>query len=233
MNTKHLSIICLAVGILVLAGCAPTRIALEPSFWDEKEATIGLAVATYPPVTMYTSGGGLLDMALIHAISGELKFFLQEVDPSSFAAILERFEQKLTEKGYTVKIIDGLLDLEQLQNFTTQATGHYSKVDFRPLAEDEHIDILCIFTIQRMGTQRPYYGFIPLGPPKALCQAKGELIDLDDNRILWLNSMIPVDSTLPIPKPWNQPPDYPNLQNALDKTIDNAIQVLDRGFPGD
>ena len=40
--------VCMLMALLFLAGCGPTRIALKPTFWEQKDVKIGIAIAKYP-----------------------------------------------------------------------------------------------------------------------------------------------------------------------------------------
>lgn len=231
MKKRSIILFIMFVVMFFLSGCAATRISLKPSFWQEKELKIGVAVVSYPKVAAHKVGAqGLLDQAINEVLAAELKAYLRQVDITAFSSIADQFVQRLREEGKTVKKIDGLLDLEEFQSFKPTTSGNYTKVDFRSLSQKEDIDTLLLLSIERVGTIRSYYGFIPLGAPKALCQAKGQLVDLNNNEILWLYTMEEKEASVPIEDKWSQPPDYPNLNNALKKAVENAMTILEVKF---
>ncbi len=77
-------------------------------------------------------------------------------------------------------------------------------------------DELFIVTPWRVGATRDYYGFIPLGAPKAICILEGELINVKNNKILWRYK---TEISSSIDGPWDQPPLYPNFTAALRRAI--------------
>ena len=122
------------------------------------------------------------------------------------------------------------IDQTKLEKYKTDAAGKFTKVDFKPIAAKYGINQLVLLTIDRIGTIRPYYGFIPLGSPAGLCQANGQLINLGNNELLWLYTMSDKESQIPVDGEWNQSPDYPNVDKAVQKAIKNAITVIRNDF---
>ncbi len=231
MKKRSVILFVMVFTMLFLTRCAAKRIILKPTFWQQKESKIGVAVVKYPIAGAHRRGGqGLLDMAINEALAGNLKDYLRQVDMTVFSNIIDKFVQNLGEKGITAKRIDELIDLEQLQVFKSSQSGNYTKVDFKPLSQEKNINMLILLSIQSFGTIRPYYGFIPLGSPKAFCLAKGQLINLDNNAILWLYTMKELEASIPVEGKWNQPPDYPNLTKAIEKAIENAKTSLEKDF---
>jgi hypothetical protein len=110
------------------------------------------------------------------------------------------------------------------------ASGEFFDKDLRTLAEKESIDLLLLLSVNRFGTIRSYYGFVPLGSPQGLCQDSGRLIDLRTNQLMWRTTAAEKDSMVPAAGAWDQPPDYPNLTAAIQNAIANAQSFLFNDF---
>jgi len=199
---------------------------LKPTFWQETEAKIGIAVAAFPPALLHKQGSqGLLDMAITEAVSGDLKTYLKQLDLSDFTDV-DGFIQEFEEKGFVTKKITQQINSELFPEYTAPSSGKYSKIDFRGLAAKEDIDLLLLLSVERVGTIRSYYGFIPLSKPKAFCHAKGQLVELKSNQIIWMYNMNEAESTIEVIGEWDMPPDYPDLSKAMKRALANAKEIL-------
>jgi len=211
----------------------------------------------YPTPRIYRvgEGGALLDVLTAEifnsAIWSGLNKSLATADVSGFAQITDRFAEKLKTQGFEVKKLDSPLFLKDFGPFTEKVTGarmdfgtpnrlkrsirarpQYAQVDFRPLAEKEGIDKLFLFNLEGAGVGMQFGGFfpiniIPLSDPWALAFAKGQLVDLRSNRILWRYSTVPIHRTVPrisIEGKWDEPPEYVNVKNSIKKAVENTIE---------
>jgi hypothetical protein len=233
MNMPTLCRMGAAVLIMGLVGCAPARMSLKPSFWKETQHKVGVATLAAPKLAAYRAGSeGLLDMAINSAMSGSLEAHLQSLDASKFAAVADQYVEKLNERGLNARRLSKTVNPLTMSPFTSEAPGEFAERDLRPLAEQEGIDMLILLSLQQCGTTRKYYGFIPLGPPEALCVSKGELIDLRTNQIAWRAYPEISEAILPVEGEWDQAPDYRNVTLAIDKAMTRAQVFLLEDFFG-
>ena len=66
----------------------------------------------------------------------------------------------------------------------------------------------------------------PTAAPLAMFQVRGELIDLTNNQILWRASTAQKQNLVAIEGNWDQPPDYPNLTQAILRAEHDAVVYL-------
>ena len=216
--------------ILSLSGCetTPKKIPLDPSFSKSKEVRIGVALVKYPVGGFYKSGPqGLLDLLINTSLAGGLDAYLQKINPNEFDEVQNDYVKKLQDHGFSVKRIDDRIDLEQ---FPKSKANDLFEYDLRSLSSKYDIDFLLLVTVQRFGTLRPYYGFIPTGDPKGLFQAAGQLINLKNNELEWQVFMGENNSIMAVDGQWEQPPDYPNVTSAIQRAEKNAEFFLETQF---
>jgi len=231
--SKPLLFVVLGSASLVLAcGCGPSNLALKSDFWQTKERNIGVAVAKAPVAATYRQGGGLLDQAIAKAATGTLEAHLQSIDSSGFDDVARRFWENLKGRGFNVKLIEKPIDLEKFAKYTPTASGDFHERDCRMIAADEGIDALVLLSIDRWGTTRKYYGFIPLESPKPFCVGRGELINLRTNALEWGVEMNEEDAKVDVEGEWDKPPDFLDLTKALYKTVNRAKVYLENDFFG-
>lgn len=215
--------------LLLVAGCAaPIRnIPLESSFWQNKNLKIGIAIAKYPPGGAHRSGPeGLLDMAINKAASSDFDTFLRTLTPQEFSAFPDRLAERLQTMGFSTTRIPANLDLE---HFPKAKDGLLSN-DFRQLATTYDIDMLLLLSVEKFGTLRYYQGFISMGAPKGLFQAKGQLIDLKGNELRWQATMREDEGATSIDGEWPPPPDYTKFVDAMRRSERGAIYFLETQF---
>jgi len=231
MNMSTLCRLGAAVLITGLVGCAPARMSLKPSFWKETQLKVGVATLPAPKLAAYRAGSeGLLDMAINSAMTGSLEAHLQSMDASKFNTVADQYVEKLNERGLNARKLDKPVNPLTMQPFTSQSSGEFAERDLRPLADKEGLDMLILLSLQQCGTTRKYYGFIPLGPPEALCVSKGEMINLKTNEIQWRAYPEVQDALLPVSGEWDQAPDYRNVTVAVDKAMTRAQLFLLKEF---
>jgi hypothetical protein len=231
MNMSTLCRLGAAALIMGLIGCAPARMSVKPSFWKETQLKVGVATMPAPKLAAYHAGSeGLLDAAINSAMAGSLEAHLQSLDTSKFATVADQYVEKLNERGLSARRLAKTVNPLTMQPFTEQSSSEFAERDMRPLAEKEGIDMLILLSLQQCGTTRDYYGFIPLGPPKALCVSKGEMIDLKTNQITWRAYPESKEATLPVEGEWDQAPDYRNVTRAVDRAMAQAQVFLVEDF---
>ncbi|HMH18128.1 MAG TPA: hypothetical protein VK572_08275, partial [Burkholderiales bacterium] len=204
--------------LLLLSACAVGPVAMNSEFWSQTDRGVGVAVAKLPEAMPHKVGSqGLLDIAINNAMADELSTSLKTVDLlSMYGGFRDEVTQRMKEKGMKPVLVQNPVDTETLKDFSTDDKSRtYAAKDFRPLkAGIGNVDRLLLVTVVAAGTQRPYYGFIPTGRPTALLRARGELIDLNTNEVLWRDNTMNV---MEITDPWDRPPNFANVHAAVKK----------------
>lgn len=223
------TVVLLSLAVLVW-GCGVSNIALNSSFWGNKEVKVGVAVAKYPVPGAFRSGSeGLLDAAINASAAGDLRSHLEALDISEFGTVVDSFVVKLNERGLKAKKIAQPIDLEKLSVFDAKSSKTTEK-DMRPLAAQENIDVLILLSATKVGTTRNYYGFIPLGSPEGVCGCTGQMIDLKTNNLDWLAMIDESKVTVSVLGDWDQPPDFKNVTDAVHAAINKARKELATEF---
>ncbi len=234
MNIAALCRTAVAVLVLGVVGCGPSRVALKPTFWNETEQTIGVTTVVAPQFGAHRAGSqGLLDMAINSAMSGTLEGHLQRMDASKFKEVADQYATKLQERGLKARRISEEVNPAKMVPFKAESSGEFAAVDLRPLGQKEGIDKLILLSIQQCGTVRAYYGFIPLGAPKGMCVSKGELIDMKTNQVEWRAfPEAPQSTTVEILGEWDEPPDFKNVTVAVERAMLQSQVFLVEEFFG-
>lgn len=188
-----------------------------------------------PVAGAYKAGGqGLLDVAISAAMAKGLEAHLQQVDVNpEFGELTTDFVQTLRAQGFSAKVVPEPLD--SLQEFVhtvsaDSASAKYLKQDVRFLAPKEDIDLLILLSIEQYGTIRKYYGFIPLGAPKAICILKGQMIDLQTNELRWVSIVPTQQATMSVNGEWDLPPDYPTVTAAIKGVFQRSGKYIEDEF---
>ena len=229
MRARQVAVLATLLLTVALAGCEKS-IPLDQSFWQARSARVGVALVKYPEPSAYRYGQeGLLDLAINEALAAPLKAFLRTADLVPFGTRAERYVARLNERGFAARRLETPLDLAQFPTFEGPGDANFDR-DLRRLAEAEGLDFLVVLSIEAVGTTRDYYGFIPLGPPRAICRAKGRLVDLRSNALRWQAFTAGEEAVVRVEGDWDQPPQYPNLGRALQKAIEQAAEFLEKQF---
>ena len=218
------------VAAVVLGGCAgiPQKpIAVDPTFWQDRSAVIGVASEKLPEADAEMMGQqGLLDVAINRGNAGKMIEQLKKLNLERAAAISDNLSTALTRRGFKVHKLP-TLDVAKLPEFKAEANPElYAAHDFRGLASNG-IDRLLVVTVEKVGTTRTYYGFMPTGAPRALFAARGQLVDLKTNKLIWYDRQ---HSTAPVADPWDQEPDFPNVSSAVLKNMADGAGQLERSL---
>ena len=237
------SILLVGLIVILVSSCAQKYYSSLPStFWQNKTESIGVAIEKYPVLGKYRKGVYLIDIAVNVATSeyssdNPLNIYLSKFDLSTFSTVAIDFVDHLNAEGLSANKLTEQIDLDDFPQYKTSKKGKYFNSDFSDLIENENIDMLMLLSIEKAGTFRESVMGIKL-KPVALCQVKGELINLKTNEILWsYTTKYPgstrkswKESTQIIEGEWKQSPDYPNLSTALNKAINHAGKVLEERF---
>jgi uncharacterized protein (UPF0335 family) len=215
---------------LMLVGCASVQqpVSLNPSFWENRQQTVGVAMTTSTPPTATMLGQqGLLDIVINRGNAKSLIGFLEQMEIARLKTIVKEFSDQLAARGFNVKTIDEPIDISKLDKFSGQSgETPFAKLDFRKLKTDD-MDKLIVISVNRVGTVRNYYGFIPLDAPQADLSLTGQMVDLSNNQLLWYT----VESkTMPIPEPWDQAPSFENVSGAVLANVDQGLESFQQSF---
>jgi hypothetical protein len=219
---------------VVLGGCGLRRMALPPSFWQERTLRVGVALVEYPVAGAYSlDRNSFVGKPTSSAATVEMNNYLKKTNLQTFGDTRDLFVNNLRERGMEAKAINAPIRLDDYPKYNGPKTeGEPYKKDLRSLKEKEGIDRLIFLTVTRFGTLRNYSGLIPIGRTKALFMVKGEMVDLKDNRVLWRTAMSEFrkQGQGPIENPWDQPPDYPHLTKALEQVLEKGKRFLWSNF---
>lgn len=220
-----------------LSGCAPVRykpIALDSSFWQQRQGVIGIASEPIPESTAHMLGNqGLLDIAINQSNAKNMSERLKTADTQRIKEIPDHLTKQLEARGFKVKKLDVGFDPKKFTEYKPVTNPEqFANRDYRQLATAEEIDHLLLVTVARVGTARGYYGFIPLGPPRASVVITGQVVDLKTNKLLWYSNR---EVSIPIAEPWDEEPEFPNVMKAVAKGIEESANQFERSLltPGE
>jgi len=221
--------------VSLLAGCAAVNqpVSVKEAFWTQSDRTIGVAISKLPEAQAHKIGQqGLLDMAINEGMAGEISKYLKKVDVTVYGQARGEFAKRLTARGLKVTEVNKAIDVVTLADFMTDDKSHaYATKDYRPLKKELGVDRLLMLVVQAVGTQRSYYGFIPTSAPIAMLSARGEIVDLTTNEVLWRQNTM---NTVGVDDPWDQPPYFPNVDVAVKKVLISARRsMFDSLFQGE
>ena len=229
MIRKSLLRLVVALGLVsLLSACAVNpMVQLKPEFWTQTDRTVVVAIATLPDTAAHKVGAqGLLDLAINNAMADDLSTALKTITlHNSYGQARSEVVRRLQEKGIKSSFTETMINAGTLKDFSSDDKSRsYAPKDFRPLKADlGGADRLLLFTVTQVGTQRSYYGFIPTSGPTAILRATGEMIDLQTNEVLWREQTA---NTAVIADPWDQPPEFKNVNTAVQQVIEAARKTM-------
>lgn len=224
----------LALAAQVLVGCSPViykPISTDTGFWQKnQDKTVLIAATEIPePRMAYMGQIGLLDLAIISAASSSQNEFLKSLDISRGKNIAKNLGKRLEDRGFKVKYVEKPLSRDTLESYKAEVTPElFAPLDLRKLATgQDKADYVLLIDVNQIGTQRSYYGFIPLSAPAAAFNARGMLASTADNKLAWYATE---SSVVPIPDPWDEAPEFPNLGAAVTKNMNESATRLERAL---
>lgn len=222
MTSKSLLRLAPAIAVLsFVCGCAtaPGPRPMQSDFWSQTGQSVVVALTQLPETAAHKVGAqGLLDIAINNAMADDLSNALKTITlDDSYGQARSEVVKRLQERGITSSFTEKMIDVASLPDFGgADKSGAYAAKDFRSLKEDLGADRLLLFTVIAVGTQRSYYGFVPTSRPVAVLSARGEMIDLHTNEVLWRDVTL---NTAPIADPWDEPPEFQNVKAAVQGVI--------------
>jgi hypothetical protein len=216
---------------MILSGCSTVSykpITPESTFWANRDKSIAAVATTIPePSHAMLGSQGFLDVAINSAGASGIKEKLKTLNTKRVNQIDTNLAQSLETRGFKVKQLEQRIDSDKLVKFTAPKTPElFSQFDFRSYKANG-ADYVLFINVLQLGTQRSYYGFIPTSAPMASFSVVGQLVDTRDNTLVWYG----VEKTaVPIPAPWDQAPEFPNLMETVQKNIEEAATRLERSL---
>lgn len=206
--------------VLLLAGCAAQQdMRLTSNFWNNNSKKIVVSKTTVPSASLYKEGPqGLLDVAVTAGVTHQFVAYLQKVDIKPNVGLEYAFKNKFCENNITAVINPNLINRDRLPPYGN-SSPEFTDKDYSSLTSQFGNNVMLLVQVKSWGATRPYYGFIPLGPPKAFCSITGELFSMSDNRVLWRHNS---NVAITVQGSWDQPPSYPNFTQALRAAVSEA-----------
>lgn len=218
---KRVVLSLLLVSMAVLTGCATQGpVALDKSYWVNKPESVGVIIAKTPPVGSHKRGAqGLLDMAINNAMAGGIDKHLNSLKLDEFREAGHVIANHFSSQGVPAKFIEEEIDLSTVSKVKKAPTGT-APLDFASLKSKYGVDQLVVLEVLAAGTIRSYYGFIPLTAPQGYFMCKGTLVNLQDNKILWLGTGT---KEVVVDEPWDQEATaYPHVTGAFYQAMEGA-----------
>lgn len=220
---------------VLIGGCASSAVQLKPAFWTRKGARVAVAMATLPDARAHRAGdeGALLAMAINKGMNDTLNSRMKVIGPKLLSTATDSFVAKLRAQGFDARKVSEDLALDAFKKFQGTGEAKYFGRDLRSLAQKHDADLLLLLNVERYGTLRQYsplLAFVPTGPPRALFQVRGQVIDLATNELLWQRYLTDDEATLAVEGEWNEAPDFPNLVKALENVVPASMTRLEREF---
>jgi hypothetical protein len=223
--------ISLLILTFILFGCAGSNVAISDKFWQTPHLKVAIAIneASVTKANFYTNANqgllyDLMDYALSRLMYKKLIKFLDDFDVSNLKEIKNDFETEFTKKGVSALIIQKPIDEDSLP-VLNEDQDIYANSDFRSIANLIKSDKLLILNVDGVGLVK----YLDPGSLAATCHLKGQLIDLNNDKLLW---RFDSKTEIPLPKNWNNPPNYPEVSSVLKHVIllskENLINNLFR-----
>ena len=222
---KRVIVVLLWLSAAVLAGCATQGpIPLDKSYWSHKPGSVGVVVVKMPkPATLRVGAQGLLDQAINSAMADSLTKHLNALSMDDFRAGGNAVAKHFSNQGIPTKFIPEELDLTTLAKVEQPQKG-YAKVDFSALKARYGVDQLVVLEVVAAGTIRSYYGFIPTSAPKGYFSCRGLLVDLSNNKLLWVGTSV---QQVVVEAPWDQSDEnYPHIDTAFYRAMSDGRTTM-------
>jgi len=209
--------IIILLGCSILEGCTPPNVPLTDSFWQNSQQKMTVATVVPPTPGMYKKGPqGVVDMMISYAADEDFTNYISKTDLTWYGNFKADFIKELQKRNMQASIYPDNIPIKQK--------------DYSSIFAQTNSNNLLLIRLEALGAVREYYGFIPLDAPKGYCVLSGELINLQNNQVLWRDR---VELSQPVSGKWDQPQHYPNFSDALNAVEYSAQQkLLDNFFIG-
>lgn len=225
--TNASRLLLLPLCVLALAGCTPQQISVGPDFWAKGGQRVGVAIVEPPRAAAHKAGAqGVLDMVINNSMASDLSRHLATVDVSALNGIADKVEAALRTRGHTPVRL-GPVKADQLQDASPKGRKDAADKDLARLAPDGSVDAVVLIRPVSVGTERPYYGFVPLGPPVGYVRVDSQMAAAADNKLMWRSSIL---TRSPVTGNWDEPPAFPSVDAAIARAIaqsaDDVVEDL-------
>ncbi|OQX28611.1 MAG: hypothetical protein B0D92_07990 [Spirochaeta sp. LUC14_002_19_P3] len=167
-------------------------------------------------------------MAINELAAGSLEAHLATMNTESFNETADIFVEKLNALGFNAEKIDSAITLDPVDNkISSSNKKKYYSFDFNSIPNSQQYDEIIFLYLEKAGSIRAYYGFIPTTPPNGYSKVSGMLVKVSDSELLWLAEQ---EEIVKVDKLWEQPPDYPNVTLVVEEAIESAKNYLIDNF---
>ena len=133
------------------------------------------------------------------------------------------FTDALKGHGFNVVHTQELLSNENIEFSPYGVTKDEARYRLSGFAKKRNLDYIFTLTVRCFGATQPD----KLAQPVGVTYAAGSLVDGSTNQLIW---QYPILVEEPVAGEWDQPPDYPNLRKAIEKSLEKAIRQIHASF---
>jgi len=216
---RSLKIIIVMLNIMLLVGCAGVPqppVPLLDTYWEKQNQKLGVYIQQLEKPEFYMEGDvRLLDYAINAAVMSSATSHFEGLDVSDYDVLRGDINRHFLLQGSDVELLmDDLKinDLAEYEDPNKEDTIYFAKKDYTAFKKKYGIDHLLVVYPKRVGLARPYQGFIPMGDPRAIFEVHGELVDLNNNQLLWYADVLHANFSS---GEWDEPPTFPGLTNGF------------------
>jgi len=204
---------------------------IPASFWRDTGARIGVATVALPKGAVHMVGPqDALDQAIANKKGARLVTYLEGSQPTEFVGVAAAFSSRLRAMGYAVTEIHEPVDPGLYEELRSKAVTSAALPGLAALGSRHGVDRVLLLSVDRFGAYRDYFVFVATSGPQALFQVSGCLVDVRSPGLLWRVAMGEEQNLVPIEGEWDQPPDYPNLTQALHRAEHEAAAFIQGAF---
>ena len=223
--SKLLLGVVLSLSVLT-TGCAikvQQPVALEPTFWEKQDSTVGVIATEVPTPDTYLPGAGcLLCYAAASAANSSLTKHFKTLPNDSVKNLKNEVVKLLESRGVKTSLLTESLKLEKLPRLSNKAVNAADR-DFSTFAKS-NVDYLLVLDINQLGAVRTYSSYIPTSDPQAVLSGRAFLVDLKSNTYVWYS---PINAQQAASGEWDEPPTFPGMTEAYYEVVDRGMnQVL-------
>ena len=210
-------------------GKPPLPVASE--FWENSKGSVAIVLMSLPDGGRFYQRGsqGLLDIAIAGTAASDEVKWVRALDVEQFASVADLFATELEALGYNVSVYGTRPTRESLEKREKRKKGQF-KFDLSSIFEETGASRIILLELSGFGFSRSYYSMIPTGSPVGVAYVRGCMIERGDHRLLWDTKWRYGTINEQIIGEWKEPPDYPNLQNAINRALGRSKKFLAERF---
>lgn len=220
----------IATLLSLLSACSTVQrpTTLATSFWQQPGKKIAVSVQPLPKPASHKMGvQGLLDVAINDAVASGWDAHVESMVFEPYQELAGDLAASLKAKGFLTEVMG--VDVSKLKVYEpgeaqkSTPTFEYDLTKLGKLGREYFL----LVRINAVGTARDYYGFVPLSAPRGYVAGNVALVDVRTNELLWWKDLL---INKGVNGPWDQPPAYPNLSQAIDQAIEQSRQDIIAGL---